>query len=186
VANTPARIEERIKKVEDGTGGLVDQKVRFPVWIAPIANGGTPMCQALSIAAGILRRFLNGNPNCFPPVVIHLTDGESTDGDPTIAMREITSLSSTDGGVLLFNCHISSNPDKPIAFPHSPEGLPDQYARMLFDTASELTPFMREIARRDHSLELSLGARGFTFNAHQVLVIQALDIGTRPSLAQLR
>lgn len=186
VAKMPARVDERIKFVEDGAGGLVDQKIRVPIWFDPIANGGTPMCQAIPVAAGILRKFLSQRPNCFPPVVIHFTDGESTDGDPTRAMQEITSLSSHDGNVLLFNCHISSIRAEPIAFPHTSEGLPDQYASMLFDAASELTPAMREVAENEYGLNLLPGAKGFTFNAGLVLVIQALNIGTRPSLAQLR
>jgi len=32
IANSPVRVEERAKKVDDGAGGLVDQKVRFPIW----------------------------------------------------------------------------------------------------------------------------------------------------------
>jgi hypothetical protein len=42
VADCPARVEDRTKKVSDGAGGLVDQRVRFPVWMDPVANGGTP------------------------------------------------------------------------------------------------------------------------------------------------
>src|SRR5262245_1795216 len=42
IANSPARIEERSKKVDDGAGGLVEQKVRFPIWFDSTANGGTP------------------------------------------------------------------------------------------------------------------------------------------------
>src|SRR5690349_5265460 len=47
IANSPVRIEERNKRVDDGAGGLVDQKVRFPIWFDAAAGGGTPMCQAL-------------------------------------------------------------------------------------------------------------------------------------------
>lgn len=180
VASFPARIEERTKRVDDGAGGLVDQTVKFPIWFDPVSNGGTPMCQALGLASGVLGTFLAKHPSCFPPVVIHITDGESTDGDPTQAMREITSLTSSDGAVLLLNVHLSSSPAAPIAFPHSPEGLPDQYARMLFECASGLTPAMRGVAK-EHGLEVSPGAKGFVFNADLVLLIQALDIGTRPS-----
>jgi hypothetical protein len=180
VANSPARLEERSKKVDDGAGGLVDQTVKFPVWFDAVANGGTPMCQALKTAAGILRGFLDKYPGCFPPVVIQLSDGEPTDGDPSSAMRDITSLSSSDGNILLFNCHMSSKAEKPIAFPHTSESLPDEHAKLLFDGSSELTPFMRQIAK-EHGLTLQDGARGFTFNADLTLVIQALDIGTRTS-----
>ena len=54
VANNPFRVEERIKKIDDGAGGLVDQKVRFPVWFESSAGGGRPMCQALNLARGSL------------------------------------------------------------------------------------------------------------------------------------
>src|SRR4051812_5826040 len=38
LANKPARVENRTKKVDDGAGGLVEQQVRFPVWIDPVAS----------------------------------------------------------------------------------------------------------------------------------------------------
>ena len=57
VAANPARVDERVRKVEDGTGGLVDQKVKFPIWFDPMANGGTPMCQALTRAHSIVAGF---------------------------------------------------------------------------------------------------------------------------------
>jgi len=31
IANSPARIDERTKKIDDGAGGLVDQKIKFPI-----------------------------------------------------------------------------------------------------------------------------------------------------------
>jgi len=101
IANLPARVEERLRKVEDGAGGLVDQKVRFPVWFDPVANGATPMCQALKQAHSILQLWLNQHPNCSPPIVINVTDGEATDGDPEDAAKSIKQLSSSDGKVLL-------------------------------------------------------------------------------------
>jgi hypothetical protein len=181
IANSPARVEERTKKVDDGAGGLVDQKVRFPIWFDPISGGGTPMCQALGQGKTILQRWLAQHSNGFPPVVIHITDGESTDGDPGPAMRELTALSSSDGNVLLFNLHLSTNPNAiSTAFPDSATQLPDQFSRVLFDGASFLTTFMRSVAG-EHGFHLGEGAKCFVLNADLVLVIQALDIGTRPS-----
>jgi hypothetical protein len=182
IANTPARIEERVKKEDDGAGGILERKVKFPIWFDAVAHGGTPMCRAMYEAHRILAGWLTEHPNCFPPVVVHITDGDSTDGDPTEAMRGVTNLSSADGNVLLFNIHLSSNPDaKAISFPDASIPLPDQYARLLFETASFLTPFMRSIAKQDHHLDLSDQAKGFVLNADLVLVITAMDIGTRPS-----
>ncbi len=180
VAANPVRIEERKKKVDDGAGGLVEQTVMFPIWFDPVANKGTPMREALTLADRILRQFVADHPHCFPPVLIHISDGESTDGDPTDLMRQITTICSTDGAVLLFNLHISSNVSNPIAFPNAPAALPDKYAQLLFDTSSELTPFMEGVAK-EQGFEIQQGARGFVFNGDLTLVIQALDIGTRPS-----
>ena len=56
----------------------------------------------------------------------------------------------------------------------------DEYAKLLFHTASELTPFMTSIAH-EQGLNPEPGARGFVFNGDLALVIQSLDIGTRPS-----
>jgi len=182
IANSPARIEERTKKVDDGAGGLVDQNIKFPIWFEPTANGGTPMCQALATAKSIFQRWLSQHPASFPPVVIHITDGESTDGDPGQAMNDVKNMSSSDGNVLLFNLHISNNPNaQAVAFPDSTSNLPDQYARLLFEGASILTPAMRNVANSEHNFSLSDGAKCFVLNADLVLVIQALDIGTRAS-----
>ena|SRR5256885_3856969 len=181
IADNPVRIDARMKKVDDGAGGLVDQSVRFPIWFDPVANGGTPMCQALGTAQSMLTGWLAHHPTCFPPVVIHITDGESTDGDPAIAMRAITDLTSTDGKVLLFNLHLSSSNSRAISFPDSAAELSDQYSLMLFNGASTLTPFMRDVAARDHGLRVSDGSKAFVLNADLTLVVQALDIGTRPS-----
>ena len=108
IANSPARIEERTKKVDDGAGGLVDQKVRFPIWFDPVADNGTPMCQALSRAQSILSQWVTQHMSSFPPTFIHITDGESTDGDPTSAAEDARKLATIDGNVLLFNVHLSS------------------------------------------------------------------------------
>jgi len=181
IASMPARIEERTKKVDDGAGGLMDQKVRFPIWFDPVYKGGTPMNQALGLAKTVLEKWITQYPNGFPPIVIHITDGESTDGSPSQAMTDLTQLATSDGNVLLFNVHISSNPSAhTTAFPDTPAQLPDDYARNLFNGSSELTPFMRAVAA-DQGLTVAEGARGFVLNADLVLIIQALDIGTRPS-----
>ena len=181
IASLPARIEERTKKVDDGAGGVIEQKVRFPIWFDPVYKGGTPMNQALGQAKTVLEKWIAQYPNGFPPIVIHITDGESTDGTPTQAMADLTQLATSDGNVLLFNVHISSNPSAhTTAFPAVPGQLPDDYARALFNGSSELTPYMRDVAA-DQGLTVAEGARGFVLNADLVLIIQALDIGTRPS-----
>lgn len=182
IGNMPARVEDRSKKIDDGAGGITEQSIRLPIWFDPVAGGGTPMCQALSLAQGILQKWIVQHPSSFPPVVIQITDGESTDGDPSSAMRAIKDIATQDGNVLLFNIHMSSDANAtPIAFPDPTAQLPNEPARILFEGASALTPFMRAAANSQHGLNLSDGAKGFVLNGDMVLVVQALDIGTRPS-----
>jgi hypothetical protein len=178
VASTPARIEDRAKKIDDGAGGLVDQTVRFPVWFEPTANGGTPMCQALVSAQAILTKWLSVHNESYPPVVINFTDGEATDGDPSRPAEAIRSLTSVDGNILLFNCHISSRNLPAIKFPETDTALPDEHARLLFGMSSTLPPTMRDVAAQS-GVRVTDGTRGFTFNADIEAVVQFLDIGTR-------
>lgn len=178
VANYPLRIEQRIKKVEDGAGGLVDQMIKFPVWFEPVANGGTPMCKALNLARSILENWLSQHPNCFPPIVINITDGEATDGNPLGPAQSLKELSSIDGNVLLFNLHLSSHRSSPIVFPDSETLLPDDFARLLFNMSSQLTDYMKLLAQQE-GFQVSDNSRGFAFNADLISVIRFLDIGTR-------
>ena len=49
-----AEIEERQALENDGAGGLVEVTRRFPVWVRPTAQYGTPMCETLDIASRAL------------------------------------------------------------------------------------------------------------------------------------
>ena len=180
LANNPLRIEDRNKKVDDGTGGLVDQSVKFPLWFDPTCSGGTPMCAALRSAQNVCQHWTVEHAKGFPPIVINITDGESTDGDPIQEAKNLCEIATDDGPVLLFNIHLSSKSGQPIELPSSADGLPDQYATQLFEMSSKLTPFMLSRAR-EMAMDVSEGARGFVFNAQPVQVIQFLDIGTRPA-----
>lgn len=180
VASSYLRLNEKVEIVDDGTGNRIEQKTRTPVWIAPAAKGSTLMCEALTYAGRVLNHWLGNNPSSFPPVVVHITDGEATDGDPAPRMKEITSLSSVNGPVLLVNVHLSSKwGAEPVSFPDSAADLPDSFSRMLFSHASVLTPTMRQVAW-DHGLMLTENARAFVMNADPTLVVLALEIGTRP------
>lgn len=180
IANMPARIEERIKKLDDGAGGLVEQAVKFPVWFDPIANGGTPMCEAFKRAENTLNGWLSQHPSCFPPILINISDGEPTDGDPSQLASSIQALFSSDGNVLLFNLHLSSQRGPQVVFPDNDGSLPDDHARLLFNMSSFLPQYLRDAALQE-GMPVSESSRGFVFNADMVSVIQFLDIGTRPS-----
>src|SRR5262245_61189342 len=138
VADYPLQVKSSYKRVADGAGGWVEIPVRYPVWIHPASDGKTPMCEALGRAKDILQSWLLEHPRGFPPTVLHLTDGESSDGDPNEIGRQIMSLGTDDGAVLLFNCHISTRRSAKIEYPPEESSLPDGFARSLFDISSKL------------------------------------------------
>jgi hypothetical protein len=180
VAEMPAKIDTRIKKISDGAGGLVDQQVKFPVWMEPVANGGTPMCQAFGMARDLLQAWTAEHKFSFPPTVLHLTDGESTDGDPSDAAQGILGTGTSDGATLLFNCHVSARHSLKSEYPGNESNLPDDFARTLYRSSSMLPDGFRR-AGTEMGLNLDDGARGFVFNGDPVSVAQFFEIGTRPA-----
>ena len=178
IANNPLRVEQRTRKVDDGAGGILEQKFKFPVWFEAKATGRTPMCEAMKLAKQYLEVFLGRFAACYPPLVINITDGMATDGDPLPIARSLQQLTSQDGKVLLFNTHVSVAQAPAILFPAVEDNLPDNFAKLLFRMSSALPPRLLEAARAD-KFPVAPGARGFVFNADLVSVIRFLDIGTR-------
>ncbi|MFB7904946.1 vWA domain-containing protein [Kitasatospora sp. NPDC056076] len=178
VADNPFRVETRTKKVPDGAGGLVETETKFPVWMAPVANGGTPMSRALKYADQLVTRWIEEHPGGFPPIVLNLSDGESTDGDPTSTAIDIASQATADGAALLFNLHVSGAGGLPVTFPDTDAALPDQHSRLLFTMSSVLPSHMRSYAA-SQGYQVSEATRGFVYNADITSVVQFLDIGTR-------
>jgi hypothetical protein len=144
----------------------------------PVANGATPMCRALNYAESMVSRWLSEHPDCFPPIVLNLTDGEANDGDPFTPAAAIQAHGSADGSVLLFNLHVSAAGGVPVTFPDSDAGLPDSYARVLFGMSSLLPSHMRAYAS-ELGFPAGDATRGFVYNADIAAVVQFLDIGTR-------
>lgn len=181
LAERPLRLEERLKKVPDGNGGFVERCVKFPVWFDPHAKNGTPMCQALDLAASMVRAWIDLHPRSFPPIVINITDGEATDGDPLRYAQQLRSFATDDGEVLLFNVHLSSSEESAVELPSGVDELPrDEYAVLLFQMSS-LLPFTMRAAAEQEGYRVTMDTRGFVFNADPVALVRFLEIGTRPS-----
>jgi hypothetical protein len=177
VADYPLQVKSSYKKVPDGTGGWVEIPVRFPVWVHPAAAGKTPMCEALAQVTTILQSWLSEHPSGFPPTVLHLTDGESSDGDPSQIGQQIMSLKTDDGSVMLFNCHISSRRNSKIEYPADEASLPDGFARTLFQISSPL-PGNFLAAAAQLGVNATEGSRGFVFNGDPSSIVQFYEIGT--------
>ena len=180
-----AEVVERMVQESDGAGGVIEVARRFPVWLQPHAEYGTPMCTALQYASQALETWIGQFPDSFPPIVINVSDGNATDGDPEPLALHIMEFQTSDGNALVFNVHLSEIATMPIQFPDSEEGLPDELAVRLFRMSSFLPEASRALAAT-LDLPVSPESRGFVFNADMTSLVQFLDIGTRgPSNVEL-
>ena len=175
-------LEERLVKEQDGSGGTVEVPRRVPVWLRPHAGMETPMCEALNYAVQCVGQWIDQHRNSFPPILINISDGEATDGDPESMARSLMNLQTSDGNVLLFNCHLSESSSTPIQYPDSEARLRDEYARKMFRMSSVMPPGCRQ-----HATQLGIPvtevSRCCVFSADLVSLVQFLDIGTRGSSA---
>jgi uncharacterized protein YegL len=185
LASNPLGIKKVMKKVYDGAGGIIEVPVEMPYWFEPVANADTPMCKALKIAKEIVEKWIRNHPSAFPPIVINITDGEATDGDPELVAEELKRLSTNDGNVLLFNCHISSTLAEPVKWPTEEVHLIDDFAIKLFKMSSVL-PDSAVKEAQGAGLPVKPGSRGFVFNADATELVQFLDIGTRVATKKMR
>ena len=178
----PLRVTQKMQQIVDAeTSERIELPTEVTEWIDPQCVKGTPMCFAFHTAREMLEKWIGtGNHmNCFPPIVIHITDGETSDGGNPVEYAEAVRALATDhGNVLVFNCHLSTHAADQIVFPGSIEMMPDEFARTLYRMSSILPPPMVQLATGE-GFKLEPNARGFVFNADTVSLLQFLEMGTR-------
>ena len=180
VAENPLRIEERTKTVDDGAGGFIKQNTKFPIWFEPVMSGGTPMCAAFHQTAEVLVDWCDRHPGSYPPTVIHVTDGQSTDGAPGLIVDQIKRISTQNGECLVFNLHVDASEAESVVFPAEKSVLPDSYSQLLFDMSSLIPPILLPIAR-DYYPGTADDARFFAYKAGIEAVVNFFVIGTQAS-----
>lgn len=171
LAQHPLRLEER---QQAGAGGT--QRYTVPVWVDPLAAGGTPLCGAMDYVGRLVRSWVDQFPNSFPPIIINLSDGESTDGDAAAWAGRLTSLGTTDGNVLMFNLDVSGQ-GNPVLFPSQMPAGVSRYGASLYQMSSPLPPVMLTAAAAQ-GFPVQEGARGFGLNADLRSVVTFLNVGT--------
>lgn len=171
LASSPLRLEERTNDTPAGV-----QRFTVPVWVDPLATGGTPLCSAFNYVGRLVRSWVDQYPHSFPPIVVNLSDGESTDGNPQKWADRLRGLETTDGNTLLFNLDMSSG-GEPILFPQRVPSSMTKHGRGMFEMSSELPPTMLTAAAAQ-GFSVTPGARGFGMNADFRSVVTFLNVGT--------
>lgn len=127
--------------------------------------------------------------DCYPPTVIHITDGEFNHATKEEVMQkanELKAMFTNDGNVILFNVHFAPESSaEPVACPIEKNELSGNvYAEALFDMSSLLPErYNQDIAR---CLNDTRAGRHVAMgvNADATTLIKLMDIGTPTNISQ--
>lgn len=155
-------------------------------WVKPEASNTTPMLKAFETVYKLCSDWTKKykDTDCFPPIIINITDGEASDGsnEEIIGITErIKELGTNNGKTLLFNIHTSSDMDaQTVNFPASPEELPcERYADLLFRISSEIPEIYHEQIENNLNVKIdSRGVRALSYNADMANVLKMINIGS--------
>lgn len=183
LAHSAIRVTEinNVRSLPDGR--QITTHFKQKIWIEPLAEGSTPMCAAFQYAFDLLAPnvLMRQNQNCFPPMVINITDGEITDASIDLLKQtadKIKALATLDGNVLLLNVHISANSLESYLFPNALNCPVNdcENARNLFELSSVMPDiFNNEIQNVSVSLK---PYRGFAYNVSVVDLMRMLNISS--------
>lgn len=178
----PLDIELRKRLEIDDTGQEIKITVPFPVWVKPRAGGGTPMCAALRLARDLARQWASEHPDNYPPVIVNVTDGVASDGEPEAIVEEISQIATADGHALLFTVHVTDINSAPVSYPASRGELPnDRYAHKLFELSSLIPETSRNLLQSLVGRPILPGARGLIFNGDAASVRQMFVFASVPA-----
>ena len=139
------------------------------------------MTAGIDLAGSFLVDWANHHLSSFPPIVINISDGAATDGDPAAHRRAAEDIRTSDGNLLLFNVNLSGEAVTPIEYPSSRRRTcrtptPQGFSRCPANSRPTCSRWHRGM-----DLPVSTGARGFMFNADSAKLSEFLDVGTRVS-----
>ncbi len=191
LANHPLGVTTVVREILDTATGTMRQvqDSNRPIWIKPQTLNATHMGKAFTMARDTVRHWLSQTPDagqaprnqCFPPILVHITDGEHTgDFDPEPLAYEIRSEGTQQGATLIFNCHFTATMHQPIIFPtyESEVAQVDQFAPRMLAMSSTIPDPLLAKASDLAGRPIQTGAKGFIYNGNIELLVQFLNWGT--------
>lgn len=181
---SPLRLEEVTRKISDGAGGIIETKVKMPIWVEPIKeDGATNMKGAFEMAKEVVEKWISDFPDRPAPVIVNISDGIPfyDRKDVTICMQEtiqtvnqIKAIDTPDGKIQIFNAMIGNGPK--VKYPVSKNSVSTE-ADFLFEISTEIPDAYRPVATA-RGLDIPEGARGCICQCDGVELIQLIDFGS--------
>lgn len=179
-----SRIQTFEEQLPNGEWAMVEH--HHTEWFKPKAEGNTPMYEAMLSVRDLVTRWCAASENreSFPPVVIHITDGEASDCDHRELIdvcNQIKHQATTDGETLLLNIHISTNTQlQPLVFPMPDELVgADSFAQTLAECSSIMPAAFDEQIREVRGPMTTPPFLGLGYNASVIDLLSIINIGSR-------
>lgn len=180
----PQSIKCHEERLPNGKWAMVEHS--YTEWFTPKAEGNTPMYEALLRVRDLVAEWCSqeANRESFPPVVIHITDGEASDCDDHELMdvcNQIKRQFTADGETLLMNIHISTNSHLPsIVFPMPDELIgANRYAQTLAECSSIMPGSFDEAICNLKGMTARPPFLGMGYNASIINLLSMINIGSR-------
>ena len=160
----------------------------MPIWIEPIEKDGwTDMTAAFKMAKKIIENWIKDKPESPAPVIINISDGvpyynhkdSAACAQETEAIaKEIMSINTPDGNVLIFNAEIGRGATQ-IIFPNSVAEVKTggEGAEFLYEISS-IVPDGYHGAARKNGLGVKDGSKGAIFASDAEHLIKLIDFGS--------
>lgn len=172
--------------------GVQVKEVEQVQWVSARHDGHwTHYHEAFDYARDLLTDWMidHHEKDCYPPTVIHITDGvfnHASKEEVVQKANELKSMFTNDGNVILFNIHFTADLDaESVACPIIKDELGgDHYAETLFELSSLLPErYNVDIAR---CLNDSRPGRhvAMGMNADATTLIKLMDIGTPTNISK--
>ena len=172
--------------------GIQVKEVEQVQWVSARHDGSwTHYHEAFDYARKLLDEWMekHHDKDCYPPTVIHITDGEFNHASKDEVMQkanELKAMFTNDGNVILFNIHFTADIDADsVACPIEKSELSgDTYAEALFEMSSLLPErYNIDIARCLNDTRpgrhVAMGV-----NADATTLIKLMDIGTPTNISR--
>jgi len=172
--------------------GTQIKEVEQVQWVSARHDGSwTHYHEAFDYAIDLLADWMidHHEKDCYPPTVIHITDGvfnHATKEEVMQKANELKAMFTNDGNVILFNIHFTANlAADSVACPISKGELAgNAYAEALFDMSSLLPErYNVDIARCLNDTRAGRHV-AMGMNADATTLIKLMDIGTPTNISQ--
>lgn len=172
--------------------GVQVKEIEQVQWVSARHDGSwTHYHKAFDYAKSLLDGWMTEHheKDCYPPTVIHITDGEFNHASKEEVMQkanELKEMFTNDGNVILFNIHFTADTDAiSVACPIEKSELSgNRYGEYLYEMSSLLPErYNQDIARclNDNRTgrHVAMGV-----NADATTLIKLMDIGTPTNISQ--